>query len=256
MSRAASSAVLSDRARFERDGYLVVPGLVRGEALGRMIAAVDRLQDAPEAPGAYMKYFEESLVEPGRRLLNRVENFVPYDATLGALLTGPEVQGLVAAVLGEPAVLFKDKINFKLPGGGAFEPHQDAQAGWDSYADYYVNVSITVDETTIENGCLEIAEWRHRRALIGRMWEPLAPAELEGIRFVPVPTRPGDAIVFDSYIPHQSAPNLSATPRRVIYATYNRAAAGDHRARYYADKRQSYPPDCEREAGKTYQYRV
>jgi hypothetical protein len=41
-----------------------------------------------------------------------------------------------------------------------------------------------------------------------------------------------------------------------MYITYNRRAEGDQRARYYADKRESYPPDCEREAGKEYVFRV
>jgi hypothetical protein len=42
----------------------------------------------------------------------------------------------------------------------------------------------------------------------------------------------------------------------VLYVTYNRASAGDHRQRYYADKRASYPPDIERDPAKTYVFRV
>ena len=72
----------------------------------------------------------------------------------------------------------------------------------------------------------------------------------------PVPTRAGDAVFFDSYTPHASGPNLSAERRRVLYITYNRLSAGDHRARYYADKRRSFPPDIEREPGRTYTFRV
>jgi len=74
--------------------------------------------------------------------------------------------------------------------------------------------------------------------------------------FVPHPARPGDVAFFDSYVPHRSGPNLTAKPRRVLYVTYNRASEGDHRLRYYADKRKSYPPDCEREPGKQYVYKV
>ena len=33
----------------------------------------------------------------------------------------------VADVLDDRPVLFKEKINFKLPGGGGFAPHQDIQ---------------------------------------------------------------------------------------------------------------------------------
>jgi hypothetical protein len=76
------------------------------------------------------------------------------------------------------------------------------------------------------------------------------------MRFEICPTQPGDAVLFDSYVPHQSAPNGTDTPRRVLYVTYNRASDGDHRLRYFAEKRRSYPPDCEREPGREYVYRV
>ena len=37
----------------------------------------------------------------------------------------------------------------------------------------------------------------------------------------------GDAIFFDSFIPHRSYPNSTEEPRRVLYVTYNAASAGD-----------------------------
>lgn len=56
---------------------------------------------------------------------------------------------------------------------------------------------------------------------------------------------------------HQELPGLlGGGHRRVLYMTYNRAAEGDHRARYYTDKRKSYPPDCERDPDKRYVFRV
>ncbi len=49
---------------------------------------------------------------------------------------------------------------------------------------------------------------------------------------------------------------MTAAPRRVLYVTYNRLSEGDHRQRYYADKRKSYPPDIERDPDKEYKFRV
>ena len=51
-------------------------------------------------------------------------------------------------------------------------------------------------------------------------------------------------------------PTRSGSPRRNLYLTYNRAGDGDHRERYFADKRKSFPPVNEREAGRSYAYRV
>src|SRR5262249_52363490 len=146
--------------------------------------------------------------------------------------------------------------NFKLAGGGGFEPHQDAQAGWDEYASLFVTAAVAVDPADLANGCLELARWAHRRERIGPLWKPLGPEHLAGIDFDPLPMAAGDAVFFDSYVPHRSGPNRTSEGRRLLYITYNRAAEGDQRARYYADKRRSYPPDCEREPGKQYEYKV
>jgi hypothetical protein len=63
-------------------------------------------------------------------------------------------------------------------------------------------------------------------------------------------------VFFDSYVPHGSLANLSGLKRRVLYVTYNRLSEGDHRARYFAEKRAAFPPDIEREPGKNYVFRV
>jgi ectoine hydroxylase-related dioxygenase (phytanoyl-CoA dioxygenase family) len=193
--------------------------------------------------------------EPGR-LLNRIENFAPFHPQLADLLAGDLLVGAVSSLLGERAVLFKDKVNFKLPGGGGFEAHQDAQAGWNAYASRFITFALAVDRTTRENGCLELAHWKHRPELIGELWSPLSEENLADVQFVPYPMEPGDVAFFDAYLPHRSAPNATRERRRVLYVTYNRASEGDHRARYYADKHANYPPDCEREPGKQYAYRV
>ncbi len=242
--------------RFHRDGFLVVRGMYGPEAAARIAAWTEELAGYPEVPGKYMMYFEQSALEPGRRLLNRVENFCPYHAGFDALLNGPGLRDVVGQLFGAPAVLFKDKINFKLPGGGGFTPHQDVQAGWDRYARLHITALVSIDAATRENGCLELVAGRHREGRLGPAWAPLSEDVTVHMDFVPCETEPGDVVFFDSFTPHRSASNLSARPRRVLYVTYNRLDEGDQRARYYADKRKSYPPDCEREPGKEYIFRV
>ncbi len=241
---------------FWRGGYMCVERAFDADQMAAISGWVDELQAWPETPGRHMMYFEQSLDEPPRRLLERMENFVPYHDEMRDLLLGPVLLGAAAALFGGAAVLFKEKINFKLAGGGGFEPHQDVQAGWDDYASIYITAMVSIDETTEANGCLEMANWNHRHELIGEPWHPLTEAQLAGVEFVPCPTKPGDVVYFDSFIPHRSAPNLSEAPRRVLYVTYNALSEGDQRARYIADKRRSYPPDCEREPDKVYEYRV
>ncbi len=245
----------NDLAAWKRDGFLVVRGVYNEAAMADILAWVEEIQNWPETAGAHMMYFEENRQDSSQRLLNRVENFVPYHSGMANLFDA-DLRSACSRLFEEDAILFKEKINFKLPGGGGFEAHQDAQAGWETYAPHYITATVIVDRATEENGCLELARWNHRHALVGDLWKPLGGNQLSGIEFVSCPGEPGDVLFFDSYLPHQSAPNGTSDPRRVLYVTYNRASDGDHRAQYYADKRASYPPDIEREQGEEYAYRV
>ena len=243
-------------AAFARDGYVVVRGLYDAAAMADIAAWTEDIQARPEIPGKWMKYFDGSLTAPGSRILNRVENFCPYHDGFDELIRRGELPARIGELFGEAAVLFKEKINFKLPGGGGFEPHQDIQAGWDRYAALHITTLVSIDAATVANGCLEVAAGQHRRGIIGDCWRPMAGDELDGVEFLPLPTEPGDAVFFDSFTPHSSRPNLTGDARRVLYVTYNKLRQGDHRAQYYADKRESFPPDIERDPEKDYRFRV
>lgn len=237
---------------FRRDGFLVCRGLFDAAEIGEITRWTDEVMAYPEQAGKYMMYFEES--NPGReRILSRMEDIEPYHEQFSQVFNGDKLRGACTRLFGAEAVLYKDKINFKLPGGAGFKAHQDVQAGWDSYASLHITALVSIDACTPENGCLEMAAGQHGRGLIGEKWKPL---EEDALDYTPIPTQPGDAIFFDSFAPHRSGENLSDAPRRVLYVTYNRLSEGDHRRRYYDDKRKNYPPDCEREPGREYVFRV
>lgn len=202
-----------------------------------------------------MVYHEASLETPSVRLVQRIENFCPYHEPFDRFVRG-RLQTAIESLLGERAVLFKDKINFKMPGGAGFEPHQDQQAGWSRYAPLFVTALVSIDAATLENGCLEIADAARLTGLIGEEWQPLSAAQLTGLVLEPLPCAPGDVIFFDSFVAHASKPNRSPQPRRILYLTYNPASAGDHREQYFRDKRASFPPDIERLPGVEYRFRV
>lgn len=249
----ATAPSADDVARMRRDGFLVVPRFFTPDQVAELSCWTDELQNAPETPGRHWVYHEECITEPGRRVIQRIENFCPYHPGMNSLVRHASLARWTAALMGGPVVLFKDKINFKMPGGAGFKPHQDQQAGWGRYANLFVTAMVSIDAATLENGCLEMAAGSHRRELIGEEWNPL---DESGLALRAVPTMPGDVIFFDSYAPHASKPNLGPQPRRILYLTYNLLSDGDHRASYYADKRAAFPPDVEREAGRTYVFRV
>lgn len=254
MKTAFSEAELQD---FRRDGFVVVRSMYSPEEIRRLSAWIDELAAREPVVGRQMVYYEKNLKDPtSPKILSRIEKFTEFHEGLDAMTREPKMTGRVEALLGGPSVLFKEKINFKLPGGGGFEPHQDIQPGWDDYAPYFLSVLVTIDESTVENGCLELSAGHHTRGLLGEKWKPLTPEQLKGVAFRHYPMAPGDVAFFDCFVPHQSKPNLTDRPRRNLYLTYNLYSDGDHREKYFADKRRSYPPDYEREPGKEYVFRV
>ena len=241
---------------YERAGWVMAPGFFTPAEAAEIAGMTDEVATAPEVPGRHLVYYEDSLTEPGKRVVQRIENFCPFHDGFDGVVRGGRLQQAVEQLLGEPAVLFKEKINFKMPGGAGFEPHQDQQAGWSSYAPMFVTALVSIDHATLENGCLEMADAPRFAGLIGAEWTPLTAQDMAAFALIPVETKPGDVLFFDSYAPHGSAPNATDQPRRILYLTYNPASSGDHRHQYFADKRANFPPDVERAPGATYKFRV
>ena len=238
---------------FNGNGFVMVRNAFLPEVMQRIKQWTDELSSLPEEPGKHWVYHEKSRLDPKIDLISRIEKFSPYHAgfrELGNLLKKP-----VAQLLGEEAVMFKEKINFKMPGGDGFKPHQDSQAGWEDYASYFINVMVCIDEATIENGCLQLVAGYQNKGLF-REWEPLTDEDMSGMTFIHYPTNPGDLVFFDCYVPHASEPNMTNKTRRLYFATYNRMSEGEHLDRYYADKHRTYPPDIDRLPEKEYVFRV
>ena len=155
------------------------------------------------------------------------------------MLTSGEFPALASELFGEPAVLFKEKINFKLAGSGAFAAHQDAPAYTQFGQTLHVTVAVCIDAATPANGCLEFAGGRHRQVTYAHPSPDnliIAPAVEDELEFEPIVAERGDVLIFDSYVPHRSPINRSDRSRRMIFATYGRLSEGDHRAAYYRFK--------------------
>ena len=106
---------------------------------------------------------------------------------------------------------------------------------------------VPLDPATEASGCLHVAPGYQAGLLPTDDRGRIAEGEVAGLDWRPVPLEPGDLLFFDSYTPHFSATNTTARPRRAAYLTYNAASAGDHRHRYYEDKRREFA-----EAGDDY----
>ena len=239
-------------AAWQREHRLVLKGACAGETLSAIRAWTDALSSWPETPGKWMAYYERH-AKDDTRMLCRIENFLPYHQGYRELLRAPALMTLLSSLMGEEAVLFKEKINFKLPGAAGFAPHQDAPAFASFGHRYHITMMIAIDDARIDNGCLEFAQ----PSEVGEILPPaadgtIAPEVVNTLAWRPLEVDAGDVVFFDSYIPHRSPPNTSEDARRATYITYNRLAEGEVRERYFEEKRRAFPPECERVDGVDY----
>jgi Phytanoyl-CoA dioxygenase (PhyH) len=160
----------------------------------------------------------------------RTENVSACHDGMKMLVDGP-LRGLAAASLGTTVDVFKDKLNYKHPGGAGFSPHQDLTAypGVRSV----ISVVLAIDPCTVASGCLYAA----RGAV------ELLPTDDRGVltveaarslRWEPVELHAGDAACLGGLVPHFSPKNTTSRARRLLIASYAPRREGYGRERYYA----------------------
>ena len=231
-------------------GFLHIRQWYSRSEMDRVAASTDQLQSLPETPGKWLKYFESGV---DGRLLCRIENFAQYESQYNEIVRGDAMINLLSGLMGDGAVLFKEKVNFKLAGGEGFKAHQDAPAFTTFNQNFHVTAMLSIDTSNTQNGCLEVAVGGRCDELLAMDKDlTLNSAVEQSFNWRPIETEPGDLLVFDSYVPHRSAKNESPSARRALYATYNRARDGDVRDAYFQAERESFPPEVERTPGKKY----
>ena len=220
---------------WSQKGYLKIPNFLSRSETIELDSWAHEIDSWPANEDKWMHHYEQTV--HGVRLA-RTEYLIAFHQGICQLLTEGKVPNVAGQLLGEPAVLYKEKFNYKYPGGGGYSAHQDAPAY--DFGKNHITCAIAIDEATEENGCLYFAAGLHRQGLL--------PANEVGcidsmiareLAWEPILMQPGDAIYFSSYAPHKSSSNESNRPRRNLYLTYNALSEGDFREVYYADKREA-----------------
>lgn len=219
-----------DVDHFRRTGWLVTDPL-DPEVAASLPQWVEELSTAED--DGLLRYREQTADGPR---LCRTEGFATSHEGLGRLLTSGPLPAIASALLGRPAVLYKEKINHKAPGGAGNAPHQDAPAY--RFVDVHVSCMVAVDDADLANGCLEVVSGAHHELLATDERGCVHPDVVATLDWEPVPVAAGQALWFHSRTPHRSGANRSQRERRAVFPTYNAASEGDLRAAYYRRKRE------------------
>ena len=221
----------AERRQWTMLGWLLFPQRLELQ----VTAALSSWVKAMAAPGAKREqrllYYERTA--QGKSLC-RVERFLEDHPPLRELIVDGILPMLASTLLGERAVIYKEKINYKLAGGAGYAPHQDAAAY--RYVNHHVTCLVAVDDMTPENGCLEFAPGQQAGLMPLDEAGCIDPRIAQALDWTPVPVSAGDVLFFSSKAPHRSGPNRTEQPRRAIYLTYNAVSEGDLRQAYYDDR--------------------
>jgi phytanoyl-CoA hydroxylase len=219
-----------ERARFERDGYVHLPGVLTDDEL----ADLDPVYDA---------FMRGEIAVEGRDLYDMVTGEFGTDPTTYAIFNVmlprvyfPEWQenvfervgrSIAEQLCGEGMTLDFDQLLAKQPG------REDAVFAWHQDQAYWINTDdrrtatcwLALDDSTLENGCMQF--------LPGSHVEPVRPHRPAGAsreeqhtlvtdlrpddRPLPVPIRRGDITVHNEGVLHGSGGNTTTSSWRRAY---------------------------------------
>jgi ectoine hydroxylase-related dioxygenase (phytanoyl-CoA dioxygenase family) len=222
----------STKYKYDLDGFLALQSVFSTQEIDEMCDEVARLEAAhPE-----VCTFEDWRHGNERKVLHKISRFVEKSSLFEELAVSQPILLVIQSIWEEECLLCTDKVNYKLPGGRGFYPHQDMSGIWSKYVPNFMSVFIALDNSDESNGCLQVSKGNHTIGLLGPKMKPIPEKNLVDIVWQPVPQKRGDVLFFDGLLPHQSDSNESDIARKVLIFTYTRASDGNFRPTYLSGK--------------------
>lgn len=212
-----------DVAKFQREGYILMPDLFTPHEVATMLEAVEH--------GERVKSTEFSTTDSTGKN-SRVALWSDLiDDLWSAVSTCPRIVNNARILMGEDVSFFHGKIMLKeAHTGGSWEWHQDYGYWYDQgfLFPHMMSVFIALDPSVRENGCLRVLKGSHK---MGRLThqkvgtqtgaDPSRIAAIEQMfELVECEMSPGTALFFHSNLLHSSLPNDSDHHRRTFVTTY------------------------------------
>src|SRR3954447_21404554 len=190
--------------QFDRDGYVVVEGLIDEEALGAISRETDRFEADVDSflktqPGERMMIAESGALTFSTHIASRSD-------VLRAVVASEPMTDLCADLIGPDVNLYWDQAVYKKPDKPRRFPwHQD-----NGYTfiepQQYLTVWLALTDATPDNGCPRVAPGLHKLGTLAHRYvEPLGFECFEGPPSpsgeATAPVKAGGAVVFSSLMP-------------------------------------------------------
>lgn len=203
---------------YQNQGYLELKGYIDESVIQEIKDEIERIITMHPHVCTYEDWRKGNQYT----ILHKISKFVELSSLFHSLAYQKEILDMIEAINGQQSYLCTDKINFKLPGGRGFFPHQDMAGEWRKHTTNIVSYFLAIDESNEEDGCLYVAPKRHKEGLMGPPMKAIDSDLAAQLEFVPILQKPGDLLLFDGYLPHRSNPNGSSLSRRTLLYSYTK----------------------------------
>jgi ectoine hydroxylase-related dioxygenase (phytanoyl-CoA dioxygenase family) len=238
---------------YQTQGWVIVKNFFTKQSVNKIKKQI--LTKAKKSRSNDHLYFEKI---GNKKKLRRIEKVSDFSKISKNMIYSKKIFSLIKKIKNKEFGLFKDKLNFKYPGGKGYLPHIDGhflwkdkynkqQNGWKKYSDDFINLVIPIEKTNRTNGCIYLANINDTKKL-GNSFNKISKKMVLGtpniknkdkkkFSFTPIELNEGDICFFDWKCAHFSKNNDSTKSRMIFYATYyNKKNKKNVRNSYYLDK--------------------
>lgn len=238
---------------YNKNGFIVIKNFLNRSQIRNLKTKINRKKIKFEKNFSYFEKIKKKLK------LRRIEKISEQLSDAKKLVHSKKILTLLKKLTKKNNELFKDKLNFKYPGGKGYVPHIDGhfywrdknnriKRGWSIYSNSFTNVVIPLERTDKDNGCLYLSpksdlkklgnNWSEITNKLDKFTPNIKKKFLKKFKFFPAELNAGDILIFDWHCAHKSSNNNSKKSRMIFYATYCSKTKNIKNARrkYYNDK--------------------
>lgn len=226
---------------FQREGYLVLPGVFTTEEVERMRREADRILElilnSSLALGRTSARLDWRELADGSQIVRKIQPINDLSPYLAEVANDPRLLQPMRQIMGCEPMLMEEKLNYKQPlprcvEGIPIRPLDDRFPIHNDWAYYQaqgypqdiLSSAISLDDCPPESGPIHVWPGSHREHLehepvdIGLQVKP-GLIDFDGGIDILAPA--GSVMIFHALLVHNSRPNASGRPRRImIYSHY------------------------------------
>ncbi len=242
--------IATDRAaEIDRKGYVVVENAFDDAELERMRTAADRVLElminsslANDRTSGRLALVEDGA---GTQMVKKVQPVNDLSLVFTEIARDERLTEPIREFIDDDPRLMEEKLNYKQPLGEAIEgldTNRPSEA-WPVHSDWayfraqdypqeVVSSAVALDDLTAENGTMRLWPGTNdgfveHEATDNGLEVPPEQVDESDARLLEVPA--GSLVLFDSVVWHDSSPNVTDDPRRLlIYSHYPASAGQEH----------------------------